>query len=91
MIEPATPALRLGTNMFRGYFIEIICADFFAGANLDNPDPLLHSLSHFFRYYQLSSGPYLSSRVLKGFGIDHGFDSYFRGMIEPQWQCWRLC
>jgi hypothetical protein len=26
----------------------MICADFFAGANLDNRDPLLNSLSHFF-------------------------------------------
>jgi hypothetical protein len=36
----------------RGYCLEMICADFLAGANLDNgnPDLLLNSISHFFKF-----------------------------------------
>ena len=47
-----TAALMLGTDKSRGYCLEMICADFLAGANLDNGNPeiLLHSLS---RYYGL--------------------------------------
>jgi hypothetical protein len=41
-----TAALMLGTDKSRGYCLEMICADFLAGANLDNgnPDVLLDSL-----------------------------------------------
>jgi hypothetical protein len=41
----------LGSNKSRGYCLEMICADFLAGANLDSgqPDMLLHSISRFFR------------------------------------------
>ncbi len=47
-----TAALMLGTDKSRGYCLEMICADFLAGANLDNgcPDVLLHSISRFFRF-----------------------------------------
>jgi hypothetical protein len=40
----------LGSNRSRGC-LEMICADFLAGANLDNGDPetLLFSMSRFFR------------------------------------------
>jgi hypothetical protein len=42
----------LGTDKSRGYCLEMICADFLAGANLDNgcPDVLLRSISRFFRF-----------------------------------------
>jgi hypothetical protein len=41
VIEQAieTAALMLGTDKSRGYCLEMICADFLAGANLDNEDP----------------------------------------------------
>ncbi len=47
-----TAALMLGTDKSRGYCLEMICADFLAGANLDNenPDVLLHSMSRFFKF-----------------------------------------
>jgi hypothetical protein len=47
-----TAALTLGTDKSRGYCLEMICADFLAGANLDNEDPtlLLQSLSRFFKF-----------------------------------------
>ncbi len=47
-----TAALMLGTDKSRGYCLEMICADFLAGANLDNgcPDVLLQSISRFFRF-----------------------------------------
>jgi hypothetical protein len=47
-----TAALMLGTDKSRGYCLEMICADFIAGANLDNEDPtvLLQSMSRFFKF-----------------------------------------
>ncbi len=47
-----TAAMMLGTDKSRGYCLEMICADFLAGANLDdgNPDALLHSISRFFKF-----------------------------------------
>jgi hypothetical protein len=46
-----TAALMLGSDRSRGYCLEMICADFLAGANLDNGDPetLLFSMTRFFR------------------------------------------
>ena len=53
VIEQAleTAALMLGSDRSRGYCLEMICADFLAGANLDNgnPDTLLFSMTRFFR------------------------------------------
>jgi len=53
VIEQAigTAALMLGCDKSRGYCLEMICADFLAGAHLEgeNPDALLYSIS---RYYQ---------------------------------------
>jgi hypothetical protein len=48
-------AMMLGTEKSRGYCLEMICADFLAGAHLDNGDPeiLLHSIS---RYYEFLPG-----------------------------------
>jgi hypothetical protein len=52
VIEQAieTAALMLGTDKSRGYCLEMICADFLAGANLDhgNPEILLLSMTRFF-------------------------------------------
>jgi len=52
VIEQAleTAGLMLGSDKSRGYCLEMICADFLAGANLDagNPDSLLLALSRLF-------------------------------------------
>jgi hypothetical protein len=42
----------LGTDKSRGYCLEMICADFLAGANFENEDPtmLLQSVSRFFKF-----------------------------------------
>ena len=47
-----TAALMLGSDRSRGYCLEMICADFLAGANLDNGDPetLLFSMMRFFKF-----------------------------------------
>jgi hypothetical protein len=47
-----TAALMLGSDKSRGYCLEMICADFVAGATLDgeNPDMLLYSMSRFFNF-----------------------------------------
>src|SRR5437879_2618382 len=54
VIEQAleTAALMLGTDKSRGYCLEMMCADFLAGANLDNGDPnvLLRALSRVFQF-----------------------------------------
>jgi len=54
VIEQAinTAGAMLGTDKSRGYCLEMICADFLAGASLDNEDPslLLQSISRFFKF-----------------------------------------
>jgi hypothetical protein len=54
VIEQAleTAALMLGSDKSRGYCLEMICADFLAGANLDNQNPeiLLQSALRFFKF-----------------------------------------
>jgi hypothetical protein len=54
VIEQAleTAALMLGSDKSRGYCLEMICADFLAGANLENSNPelLLASLRRFARF-----------------------------------------
>jgi hypothetical protein len=47
-----TAALMLGSDRSRGYCLEMICADFLAGANLDSGDPetLLFSVTRFFKF-----------------------------------------
>jgi hypothetical protein len=54
VIEQAieTAALMLGSDKSRGYCLEMICADFLAGANLDggNPNILLQSISRYFQF-----------------------------------------
>ncbi len=48
----ATAGLMLGSDKSRGYCLEMICADFLAGANLDNGNPeiLFDSLKTFFKF-----------------------------------------
>jgi hypothetical protein len=52
VIEQAleTAALMLGSDKSRGYMLEMICADFLAGANLEtgNSDVLMTSLDRLF-------------------------------------------
>jgi hypothetical protein len=45
-------ALMLGTDKSRGYCLEMICADFLAGAHLEdgNPEILLQSIQRFFKF-----------------------------------------
>lgn len=54
LIEQAleTAARMLGSDRSRGYYLEMICANFPAGANLDNgnPETLLFSATRFFRF-----------------------------------------
>ncbi|MGA8735262.1 MAG: hypothetical protein WB558_15195 [Terriglobales bacterium] len=54
IIEQAieTAALMLGSDKSRGYCLEMICADFLAGANLENENPevLLQSALRFFKF-----------------------------------------
>ena len=54
VIEQAieTAALMLGTDKSRGYCLEMICADFLAGANLDNANPeiILQSVRRVFNF-----------------------------------------
>jgi hypothetical protein len=47
-----TAALMLGSDKSRGYCLEMICADFLAGAHLDdsNPAMLLDSISRYYRF-----------------------------------------
>jgi len=54
VIEQAieTAALMLGSDKSRGYCLEMICADFLAGANLDSgqPNVLLRTISRLFTF-----------------------------------------
>jgi len=54
VVEQATEtaALMLGTDKSRGYCLEMMCADFLAGATLDGGDPeiLLQSQQRFFSF-----------------------------------------
>ena len=54
MIEQAIEiaALMLGSDKSRGYCLEMICADFLAGAHMDGSDPeiLLQSISRYFHF-----------------------------------------
>ncbi len=45
-------ALMLGSDKSRGYCLEMICADFLAGASLgdQNPETLLYSMTRFFQF-----------------------------------------
>ena len=50
-----TAALMLGSDQSRGYCLEMICADFLAGAHLDNaePDLLMANIFRLFKFLSL--------------------------------------
>ena len=58
----------LGTDKSRGYCLEMICADFLAGANLDsgNTEILLHSIRQFLKFLPSEQQQTLVSEVSKG-------------------------
>jgi hypothetical protein len=65
IIEQAieTAALMLGSDKSRGYCLEMICADFLAGAHMDGSDPevLLRSISRYYKFLPASQqGAFLS-------------------------------
>jgi len=70
VIEQAieTAALMLGTDKSRGYCLEMICADFLAGANLDSGDPqiLLQSAFRFFRFLRRDQQQLFLARATEG-------------------------
>jgi hypothetical protein len=47
-----TAALMLGSDKSRGYCLEMICADFLAGASVEGDDPelLIESISRYYRF-----------------------------------------
>ena len=58
VIEQAieTAARMLGSDKSRGYCLEMICADFLAGAHMDddNPEILLNSISRYYKFLPTS-------------------------------------
>jgi hypothetical protein len=67
IIEQAieTAALMLGSDKSRGYCLEMICADFIAGACLDgnNPEILLRSISRYYKFLPSSQQEAFLSEV----------------------------
>ena len=67
VIEQAieTAALMLGTDESRGYCLEMICADFLAGASLENgaPDLLLNSIAHYLKFVPDKQRQVLVNRI----------------------------
>src|SRR5580765_7947611 len=62
-----TAALMLGTDKSRGYCLEMICADFLAGANLENGEPeiLLRSVCRFFTFLPAQERQTFLQRVVE--------------------------
>jgi hypothetical protein len=60
-----TAALMLGTDRSRGYCLEMICADFLAGASLDsgNPSLLLESITRLFKLLPTSESRLFLSTI----------------------------
>ena len=67
VIEQAieTAALMLGSDKSRGYCLEMICADFLAGASIDgnNPEILLQSISRYYKFLPSSQQEVFRSEV----------------------------
>src|ERR1700691_3641856 len=63
-----TAALMLGSDRSRGYCLEMICADFLAGANLDHGDPemLVFSMTIFYKFLPQEQ----RQAFLEGWGTD---------------------
>ncbi|HEX9120270.1 MAG TPA: hypothetical protein VF840_07005 [Terriglobales bacterium] len=68
VIEEAleTAARMLGSDRSRGYCLEMICADFLAGACADNgaPDLLLSSLRRYFRFLSIAQQDRFTEEIL---------------------------
>jgi len=62
-----TAALMLGSDKSRGYCLEMICADFLAGAHIENGDPkiLLFSMLRLFRFLPAQEKQQFLSEVTK--------------------------
>jgi len=60
-----TAALMLGSDKSRGYCLEMICADFLAGASLENgaPDLLLNSIAHYLKFVPDKQRQVLVNRI----------------------------
>jgi hypothetical protein len=58
-------ALMLGSDKSRGYCLEMICADFLAGASMDggNPEILLQSISRYYKFLPSSQQEAFLSEV----------------------------
>ena len=69
VIEQAleTAALMLGSDKSRGYCLEMICADFLAGANLDtdSPEPLLLAMGRLYTMLSPSQKQEFAARLQK--------------------------
>ncbi len=67
VIEKAieTAALMLGSDKSRGYCLEMVCADFLAGASLDgnHPEMLLRSISRYYKFLPSSQQEAFLSEV----------------------------
>ena len=67
VIEQAidTAALTLGSDKSRGYCLEMICADFLAGASIDGGDPeiLLQSITRYYGFLSVSHREVFLSKV----------------------------
>jgi len=63
-----TAGLMLGSDKSRGYCLEMICADFLAGANLDHgrPEVLLRSSIHFFKILPVEQQRAFTQTIQKG-------------------------
>ncbi|PYY10770.1 MAG: hypothetical protein DMG69_05815 [Acidobacteria bacterium] len=59
-----TAALMLGSDKSRGYCLEMICADFLAGANLDTGNPDID------RSWNVLTAP----ELLQSFELVHGLE-----------------
>ena len=62
-----TAAQMLGSDRSRGYCLEMTCAEFMAGAKLDNGDPamLLFSMTRSFKFCPKSNGSHFWRRRLR--------------------------
>jgi hypothetical protein len=69
VIEQAieTAALMLGSDKSRGYCLEMICADFLAGAAIDgdNPEILLQSISRYYKFLPTAQQEAFQSEVAR--------------------------
>jgi len=80
-IETAT--LMLGSDKSRGYCLEMICADFLAGANLDkgNSELLLFSAMRFFTFLSAEQKQDFLKQVVEGVVLLEEFETKGAGFV----------